>query len=211
MVMVMMMMMPGIKLAYPPPPAPYLDVPFHPSGGTWAAIYCVYKGPRSKQKGSTIKKEEKCHTQETKRGRAHTQSQSSPMARWGMRDWFPRNTIARTYMSPQSTQIRTTPCDGRSVHNVGLRLGWRRHRCREHRLWCARMSGAEGAGGGACPCRLRFSQGRRFTVNAHARISEDSADRMCGSGTAHGPGASCPAQRRDDNGRDGIKFLRVCV
>lgn len=51
--MMMMMMPPGRELEHPP--TSYLGT-FHPSGGTWAAIYCLYKGPRSKQKGSTRKK-----------------------------------------------------------------------------------------------------------------------------------------------------------
>lgn len=43
-----MMVMPGYE-ASTSPHTPYLGT-LPPSGGTWAAIYCVYKGPRSKQK-----------------------------------------------------------------------------------------------------------------------------------------------------------------
>lgn len=57
-----MMVMPGNKLTHlhAPPPALFLG------GGTWAAIYCVYKGPRSTQKGRTKKnkREKLSHTRD---------------------------------------------------------------------------------------------------------------------------------------------------
>lgn len=91
-----MMVMPGMKLTHPPTPLPWLAWVLFPSGGTWAAIYCVYKGPRSKQKRK-LQRRRKCHTQETKRGRAHTQSQSSPLGPWPCAIGSQETEIARTY------------------------------------------------------------------------------------------------------------------
>lgn len=135
-----MMVMPGKKLAHSPHPLGT----FIPSGGTWAAIYCVYKGPRSKQKGSTSEEEELSHPRNQTR-RAHTQSQSFPLAPWGMRDWFPRNTLhVHRRNQTHAAMVRTYTY----LTYVGLRLRWRRHRCCEHRLWCARISGESVEGGG---------------------------------------------------------------
>lgn len=106
-----MMVMPGMKLTHSPH-TPYLGAwVLFPSGGTWAAIYCVYKGPRSKQKRKH--EEEENVTPKKPNEAGHTPNRRAP-------PWPPgpcaigsqETEIARTYMSPHTTQIRS-PCDGR--------------------------------------------------------------------------------------------------
>lgn len=105
-------MMPGTELTHSHAPLP---LALFPSGGTWAAIYCVYKGPRSKQKGRSKKKNKK-KKKKLSHPRDQTEAAAHPIAeltltRWGTRDWFPRN---QNTLHVHTTQF--SPMRRRSVH-----------------------------------------------------------------------------------------------
>lgn len=95
----MMMTIPGRKLAHPHPLPRYLSPKRRHLG---AAIYCVYKGPRSKQKGSTTKKKKNVTPKKPNEAGTHPIAEL-PLGPLGDARLVPKKTTARTYMSPHST------------------------------------------------------------------------------------------------------------
>jgi len=135
---------------------------------------CTRARDRHKKEGRRRTKERNCHTQETKPRRSHTQSRSSPRTPPGDARLVPKK---QSTLHVHTTQTAIHTC---YIHRAALR--WRRHRCCEHRPWCARISGEKG-GRGVVSVKIKVqSRSQVYKENRTWRISEDSADGGCGPG-----------------------------
>lgn len=141
-----MMVMPGMKLAHPPTPLTWVLFPQAAALGRRSTV-CTRGRDRSK-KGST-KKKEMSHPRNQTRPGTHPIAEL-PLGPLGHARLVPKKQN-RTYIHEPTYHANPIPMRRRSVlcvpTYVGLRLRWRRHRCREHRLWCARILGRRGRGG----------------------------------------------------------------